>query len=399
MDELLFLAHRIPYPPNKGDKIRSWNFLRHLAQQYRVYLGCFIDDGDDWRHTESLRRLCQDCFFAPLAPRRARLRSLRGLFNRQPLTLPYFYDATLDRWVTEVLARPGLTRVLAYCSAMAQYIPLDVRRSRRCIADVVDVDSEKWFDYADRMPKVTAWILKREGTRLRRFEQEIAGTFYRTLVATQAEQVLYRSFAAESAQQIVCVRNGVDIDYFNPDRRYDRPAQMSGTPLVFTGAMDYWPNVDGATHFVRSILPLIRSRIPDARVFIIGANPTRQVKSLHNGESVVVTGRVPDVRPFVAHAKAIIVPLRIARGVQNKILEGMAMAKPVIASAEAIAGVNGVAGLDFMVAASADEFADAVFKVTKSEIGATMGQNARKRIVTDYQWPERVREVEAMFRA
>jgi sugar transferase (PEP-CTERM/EpsH1 system associated) len=399
MEELLFLAHRIPYPPDKGDKIRSWNFLKCLAQRYRVHLGCFIDDRRDWEFTDFLRGVCQDCFFAPLKPRTARLRSLRGLFDGRPLTLPYYFDAALNRWVRRILARPRLSRILVYCSAMAQYVPLDIRQSHHCVTDVVDVDSEKWFDYARKMSAPKAWICRREGARLRRVEREIAATFKATLVATPAEQRLYQSFAPESAGRIVCIHNGVDSEYFSPDLRYDRPAQMEGTPLVFVGAMDYWPNVDAVIYFSQSILPLVRTRIPNARFIIVGSNPKSEVKKLDNGMDIFVTGRVSDTRPFAAYAKAIVAPLRIARGVQNKVLEGMSMGKPVVASPEAVVGIVGQADTEFLVADNPDGFVDAICKAVSSEIGGTIGSKARQRILTDYEWSASVAKLEAALNA
>ncbi len=399
MDELLVLTHRFPYPPDKGDKIRSWNFLRYLADRYHLYLGTFVDERRDWSFVETLRGLCRDCFFAGLDPRLARLRSLQGFISGSALTVPYYFDRGLDHWARSILGRPGLSRIFIYCSAMAQYIPLEIRRSRRCVADLVDIDSEKWFEYGRTMHGLKARISQREGTTLRRIEREIASTFGTTVVATQAERALFQNFAPESAERIACIRNGVDTDYFSPERHYVRPWEIGGTSLVFTGAMDYWPNIDAVIHFAKSVLPLVRQQVPDTRLIVVGSNPSSAVKALANGTDIIVTGRVPDVRPYVAHANAIVAPLRIARGVQNKMLEGMAMAKPVIASREAAIGIEGQVGEDFLVAENAEAFVAAIQTVVSSPLGNAIGQNARRRVLADYDWSISAGRLEAALNA
>src|SRR5215472_13662535 len=174
MPELVFLAHRIPYPPDKGDKIRSWNFLAHLAKRYRIHLGCFIDDPRDWEFTDFLRQMCGECCFVGLQPKTARLLSLRGLVDGRALTLPYYANRQLARWTRAMMARPEVTRVFIYCSAMAQYVEPAANQKLRRIADIVDVDSEKWADYAHRVAPPWRWLYGREAKALRGVEKEIA---------------------------------------------------------------------------------------------------------------------------------------------------------------------------------------------------------------------------------
>jgi sugar transferase (PEP-CTERM/EpsH1 system associated) len=399
MNELLFLSHRIPYPPDKGDKIRSWNFLRHLAERRHVHLGCFIDDERDWAFTDTLRRLCGECCFVRLDRRRARLRALRGLLDGRALTLPYYDDGRLHRWVRGILARPGLDQILVYCSAMAPYVPIEKRRSLRCVADIVDVDSEKWSEYAQAAGGLKAWLWRREGAKLRRVESEIAATFDAALVATAAERDLLTRIAPESASTITDVANGVDSDYFSPERPYERPAGMDGTPLVFTGAMDYRPNADAALHFAREVLPAVRARLGDARFFVVGANPTPAVHALSDGETIIVTGRVPDVRPYINHARAVVAPLQIARGVQNKVLEGMAMARPVVASPQALVGIAAEIGAEILAADTPAAFADAIARAVRPETGEAIGRRARQRVVADYSWSASLTRLDAILDA
>ncbi len=395
MRELLFLAHRMPYPPDKGDKIRAWNFLRHLAERHEVHLGCFIDDPRDWQFEKALREICRDCCFVPLDPKRARWRSLRGLAQRLPLTLPYYFDRRLARWVEGVLARPGVTRAFAYCSAMAQYVPSRTGSPLRRIADLVDLDSEKWLEYGRRMAGIKALIWQREGRALRRVERDVAARFDETLFATEAEAELFCSGAPLLRPRVHHIGNGVDGDYFSPERAYPNPYPAGRTVLAFTGAMDYWPNVDAVTHFARAILPSVKARIPDASFAIVGANPNPEVSALASGQDILVTGRVPDVRPYAAHASVVVAPLRVARGIQNKVLEGMAMARPVVASREALEGIRIELGSEVLRADTPAAFADAVCSAAGTESGSRLGSNARRRVLADFTWATSLRRLDA----
>jgi sugar transferase (PEP-CTERM/EpsH1 system associated) len=387
MKELLFLAHRIPYPPDKGEKIRAWHFLEHLAHRYHVHLGCFVDDPRDWAFTDVLRSLCGECCFVRLERRSARLRSLRALLNLEPLTLPYYSDPQLRRWVFEVLRRPALTTVFSYCSAMAQYVSQGLPpRPLRRVADIVDADSEKWFTYAKSIAEPGGWLYRREGRTLREVERRIVAEFDRTLVSTIAEANLVRGFVREGHDRITCVRNGVDSEYYSPGRTYENPYPAGVRTLVFVGAMDYRPNIDAVSYFADAVLPLLRKSMSDLRFFIVGSNPSPQVKSLASSGDIVVTGRVPDVRPYLAHAHAVVAPLRIARGVQNKVLEAMAMARPVIATTDALAGVEIDTDKEVFLADTPEEFSRAIDRATKTESGRNVGHSARERVVKDYAW-------------
>ncbi|HRZ05528.1 MAG TPA: TIGR03087 family PEP-CTERM/XrtA system glycosyltransferase [Candidatus Competibacteraceae bacterium] len=341
MHDLLFLVHRIPFPPNKGDKVRSFHLLRHLAQHYRIWLGTFVDDPDDWRHVDEVRRFCAEVYCAPLDPRRARLWSLRGLATGEPLTLPYYRQAGLQAWVDRVVTEHGIERALVFSSAMAQYLrrpPLD--RLRR-VMDFVDVDSAKWAQYAENKPWPFSWIYRRESDRLLTFERAVAQEFAASVFVTAEEAALFCRLAPEvPAEKVLTVANGVDTDYFNPDREYPNPYPAEERVLVFTGAMDYWANVDAVEWFARTVFPEIHRAAPDSRFYIVGARPAATVQQLTTVPGVRVTGTVPDVRPYIAHAEFSVAPLRIARGVQNKVLEAMAMGKPVLATSAALEGIG-----------------------------------------------------------
>ena len=341
MHDLLFLVHRIPYPPNKGDKVRSFHLLRHLAGHYRVWLGTFVDDPDDWRQVDQVRRFCADVYYAPLEPGRARWWSLRGLATGEPLTLPYYRHAGLRAWVDRVVATQRIKRVLVFSSAMAQYVLNPPHDRLRRVMDFVDVDSAKWAMYADSKPWPLSWIYRRESRRLLTFERAVAREFAASVFVTAEEAALFRRLAPEvPADRVIAVANGVDTDYFNPDREYPNPYPAEERVLVFTGAMDYWANVEAVDWFARAVFPAIQRAAPDSRFYIVGARPTAAVRQLASLPGVRVTGTVPDVRPYLAHALVAVAPLRIARGVQNKVLEAMAMGKAVLATPAALEGIG-----------------------------------------------------------
>ena len=381
---LLYVVHRIPYPPNKGDKVRSFNILRHLARSHRVYLGTFVDHPDDRECIGPLGQWCAGIHAVELNPRRARLASLRGLFTGEALSLPYYRDGGMRAWVHETVRNHGIRRAVAFSGPMAQY--LDAPGLARCIVDFCDLDSAKWIQYAARRPWPMSWLYRREGERLLVFERTAARAAEASLFVTDAEAALFCHTAPDLADRIVSMRNGVDAEFFSPGREYPNPYPDRGPVVVFTGAMDYWPNVDAVTWFVHDILPVLHRARPAVRFYVVGMNPAPAVVALA-GPAVVVTGSVPDVRPWLAHADLVAAPLRIARGLQNKVLEAMAMGKPVVTSAASAAGLEGRPGLDFDIADGAAEFAERIDTLLGDAARRRkMGQAARARVLADYSW-------------
>jgi len=394
MEPLLFLAHRIPYPPNKGDKVRSFHLLKHFAGRYRVFLGTFVDDPADWPHLGKLNELCAGVMAHPLYPTGARIRSLAGLVSGEALSLPYFRVSALQRWVDETLDRERICKCFVFSSAMAQYVigRADLRR----IVDLVDVDSEKWRQYATERRWPLSWIYRREADHLLAFEEAIARKVDATLLVTTAEKALFVKRAPQIASRVHVVANGVDTEYFAPATGFERPFPSDEQAIVFTGAMDYWPNGDAARWFASEVLPAVLRRNERARFYIVGMNPLPAVQALARNPAVTVTGRVPDTRPYLQHASVVIAPLRIARGVQNKILEAMAMARPVVALSACAKSLSAVPSRELLVAADASEFAARVSETLATE-PENMGKAARARVLSDYQWHRNLSMVDALL--
>jgi sugar transferase (PEP-CTERM/EpsH1 system associated) len=384
VQDLLLLIHRIPYPPNKGDKIRSWHLLKHLAGQYRVHLATFVDDPDDWQHVPHVEAQCASSHFAALHPLRARVRSLGALATNRSLSLDYYRNAGLQRWVDDTMAAHKIERVLVFSSAMAQYAE-KFPQARR-VVDFCDVDSDKWRQYADQKSWPMSWLYRHEARQLLAYERQVARDCDASLFVSQPEADLFRKLAPESDAKIGFFNNGVDTDYFSPEPAHVSPYQAGERVLVFTGAMDYWPNVDAVQWFATDIFPQLRAAFPGLRFYIVGARPSPAVEALGKLDGVAVTGTVPDVRPYIAHAKVAVAPLRIARGIQNKVLEAMAMATPVVVSPQALEGIDAEPGTELILADGAAAFVEAVSNLLSRQADA-MGRAARAKVERQYSWP------------
>jgi len=380
--EVLFLTHRIPYPPDKGDKIRSWRLLRHLSERYDVHLACFVDDPRDFEHVGYLRRLCRSVECIPLYPRSARARSARGFLTGKALSLAYYRDRKMQRAVNRIRMRP-LAAEFVFCSTMAQYVePAMPNRAR--VVDFCDADSEKWRQYAGEAQRPMRWIYLREAKLLARAESAIAASVDVSFAITSQEAAIFNKRDGAPGR-VKWWSNGVDTDYFSPTApllKCDAPAD-----IVFTGAMDYRANVDAAHFFLDAVWPKIRSLAPQTRFAIVGARPQRSLRLRHGKDGVIITGRIDDVRPWLRESKLVVAPLRVARGLQNKVLEAMAMAKPVVATGAAATGLVASRGEAIMIADTAEETAHAILSLLNGENArARIGLAARSAMLENYAW-------------
>ena len=384
MKQILFIAHRIPYPPDKGDKIRAWHILQALAADHRVHLASFIDEPEDVRHVTKLEEICASVFWRPLSPRLARLRSLRCLLSGAPLTEGYFGEPVFAATVRKLLRVHQPEVIYIYSSAMAQYIRWEDHRAR-VIIDMVDVDSEKWRQYAAESSGMSRWVYGREADFLLKAERQAAAAADAVVFVSPSEAELFKKLAPEAASHTFVLENGVDSDYFTPDGAFSNPFDERPA-IVFTGLMNYRPNVEAMKWFVAEVMPRVRSHPRRPALWIVGANPSREIRSLA-GADVRVTGRVPDVRPYLHHASAVVAPLRIGRGIQNKVLEAMAMGAALVLTPEAREGLDRCRDDEFVTADDPNKFAAALLFQILNGRGAQMGNRARARVLQDYRWP------------
>lgn len=395
MKDLLFLAHRMPYPPDKGDKIRAFHVLRHLARSFRVHLGCFSDDPNDAQYVERLREHCASMFVAPLSRRVALARGLFALASGDALSEGYFRDGRMARWVAETMARVDPQNIFVFCSSMAPYAT-PYASTHRILVDMVDVDSEKWRAYGEKAAWPLHRLYARESRALLTLERRVAMLFERSLFVSQEEADVFLRAAPETAGRVGYFQNGVDLDYFNPARVFAKPFAAEATPIVFTGTMDYRPNVEGVEWFAHEIFPSVRRNHPNAEFWIVGSYPSARVTKLAQKSAIHVTGRVTDVRPYLAHANCVVAPLHIARGLQNKVLEAMAMARPVVATPAACEGLSAKAGRDLLLAESPDAFASAVSSIVAGGL-PDLGRQARICVDADYNWSRNLKVLDELF--
>ncbi len=393
MPPLLFLTQRIPYPPIKGEKIRPLQILRHLRQSHDVHLGCLVDDPRDQEHIPAVQALCADSHFALLDRRRAKLTCLTGLLTGEPLSVTFYRDRGLAGWVRRVMQDVRPEAVFICSSNMAPYVLDLLGRQRVSLCDLADVDSEKWRAYADAGSGPMRWVHRREWRRTAALEGRIARDLDWSTFVSAEEAQLFARLHPDQAGRIRAISSGVDAAYFDPAAPTDAPYPTDRPNYVFTGTMDYPPNMDAAAWFAGTILPIIRRTEPDAAFHIVGSSPAPQVQALA-GPGVTVTGRVPDVRPYVAHATACVAPMRIARGIQNKVLEAMAMARPVVVTPDALEGIQARPGTEVLLAATAPDFAAACLSAPGCP---GIGAAARQRVLQDYVWAGRLRGFDALL--
>ena len=387
MDEILFLAHRVPFPPDRGDKIRSHHLLRAIAALGPVHVGTFGETDADMACEAELAGVTKShCLVhrtKPLAQA-----GLEALASGKPVSLTAFDSPRLRAWVADTLARYPVTRIFVFSGQMGQYVPADF--TGPVVIDLCDVDSAKFEAYACDHSWPRAVLDRREARLLAREEERLAHRADATLLVTDAEADLFRSRLTSSARvDVRAVRNGIDTAVYNPERvmRHPALADGSGPHLVFTGQMDYPPNIAAVQRMAQTILPTVRARLPQATFHVVGRAPTADVQALDGQGGVRVWGEVPDVKPFLAAADLVVAPLSIARGVQNKVLEAMAMARPVVLSEEAATGIDAVDGTHFAVGRTDAELVSRVLALLEDDAGAhMMGAAAREFVVTHQGW-------------
>ena len=379
--EILFLAHRIPYPPDKGDKIRSWRLFSHLLEKYDVHLGCFIDDPDDWRHVDYLRSRCKGAHFVKLNPLFARMKSAGGLLTGAPLSMPYYMDSSMRQWV-EKTRKKALAAEVVFSSSMAPYIEKPAGKRLR-IVDLCDADSAKWSQYAETKSGPMAWVYAREGRLLSRAERDVIGWADAAFAISDSEA---KTLAPSGVHWF---GNGVDAEFFDPQRKCN--ALPAPADIVFIGAMDYWANIDAARWFLENCFPAIRQARPETTIAIVGARPPESLLKLNGRNGVMVTDRVDDIRPWLSEAKVVAAPMRIARGVQNKVLEAMAMGKAIVATSDAAEGIEVDRQDEIVIADSPQrQSAEIVSLLQDHERRTALGVKAREKILSDYTWKKQL---------
>jgi sugar transferase (PEP-CTERM/EpsH1 system associated) len=360
--------------------------MRVLSQRYRIHLGCFIDNPEDEAFIQVVKGYCDETNFTKLNKVQILWRSLIGMLKGDPLSVAAYNDRSMHSWVRSIIKRREIDRILVFSSCMAQFVDDDEFLKFKPIIDFVDVDSDKWRIRSERNRWPLRYLFKREADKLQSHDRAVAGRFGLALFVAETETALFRLFSPDTVYKTHVVPNGLDVDYFSPDVKYPDP--FDGRPtVVFCGALNYWPNEDAVVWFAHKIFPLLKEDAVNVNFAVVGRAPKRRVLGLEKIEGLNIVGTVPDVRPYLANASIIVVPLQDSPGVANKVLEGMAMAKPVVATTKAMSGLMIKPGSEVIIADEPETFATAIADILNGRLdGKRLGQNARQRILTDYDW-------------
>ncbi len=391
--QVLYLVHRVPFPPNRGDRIRSFRILEYLANRADVHLA-FLDFQET--PAETLRTLNDRCrrVASVSVPHIKRLaRGACSLLAGRTATEGCFRSPRLRRIISRWAADTSFDAVLVFCSSMFQYARLPALADVPIVVDLVDVDSQKWFDYAGAASGVRRWIYQLEGRRLRKLEAALGRRAQAVLLVSQAEAQLYRSFCPDAPIHVM--PNGVSLEYYGAETA---AADNSAQTCVFVGALDYYANVEGLQWFCTQVWPEIHRRRPETVLYIVGSNPTAAVRKLGAIAGVQLAADVPDVRPYISCAAVVVAPLRIARGIQNKVLQGLAMGKAVVATPQAIEGLAVHPGVHLLQAADTNQWVNAVLSVLDDpQLRVRLGQAGRAYVQEHHRWEDQLRTLDRLL--
>lgn len=377
---ILVVCHRFPFPPNRGGKIRPFHMIKHLGVKHSVVVATLAHTEAEIQQGARLREYCDE-IIAEVEPSPVRWRNaFLALPTSQPSSAKYFSSRRLQQRIRQAFDAAPFDRILVHCAFMAQYVahlPCALK-----ILDYGDMDSAKWREYQEyrTFPLSLGYAL--EAWKLRRYEKRMARCFPQCTVTTRAELSEFETLGVSVPCRVI--PNGVDAEYFKGAPCLRKDARV----IAFLGRMDYFPNVDGILYFANEIFPLVRERVPDAELRIIGSEPGRAILNLNQIPGIKVTGYVPDVRLHLLDAAVAVAPLRIARGTQNKILEMMAFGVPVVATSQAARGIQAVPGKHLVVADQIRDFAERVVEFLQDQnLRGKFAAAAREQVERVHSWP------------
>lgn len=385
MGETLFIAHRIPFPPDRGDKIRSHHLLKALAALGPVHVATLGETDTDFE-AESLLNEVAASYCLVKRPG-LMLAGLRALAAGRAVSLQAFDSPALRGWIARTLATRPVETIFVFSGQMGQYVPADF--AGRVIVDLCDVDSAKFEAYARERGGPRGWIDAREARLLAAQEARLAARADATMLVSDAEAALLCSRIGTTRANVIAIGNGIDTAFFDPREVAPHAALAAGAGphLVFTGQMDYLPNIAAVRRTAHALMPAIRATHPEACFHVVGRAPAAEVRALEGVHGTRVWGEVPDVRPFLAGADVVVAPLTIARGVQNKVLEAMAMARPVVLTPEAATGIGGSDGVHYAVAGDDAALLDrALGLLANGPRALAMAAAARRFVVAEKSW-------------
>lgn len=380
--KLLYLTHRVPDPPNRGDRIRAHHLLRFLAAEHQVYLGCLADEPVSAESLATLEELCAQVAIAPIGPRRRWINASLSVGRGRTATEGLFNSAELHRVIRNWARHTRFDAIVVFCSSMLQYAEAPELADTPVIVDLVDVDSQKWFDYAERAAGLKRRLFQLEGSRLRKLESSLPARVQGVTLVSEAEAELFRKICPND--RTYGIPNGVDLDYFTPNSESLTPTHNR---CVFLGALDYKANIDGLRWFCAEVWPEVHRRLPSLRFQMVGRRPAVAIHELAQLPGVELIGEVPDVRPYLSNADFVVAPLLVARGLQNKVLEALACGKPVLATPQALEGLSLEVDRDALSAKSREEWVQRFTELhANAELRRSLGRHGRIFVEDRHCW-------------
>lgn len=377
---ILFLTHRAPFPPNKGDKIRTYHQLDYLAARHNVYCACFVDRPTDWQHAIALGSHCAGVIAVPWDRHTGLRRSAAALRNGRSLTCAAYDDPAMWSPLRSLSHEVHFDSVIAFSACMAPYawrFP-----AGRRVLDLCDVDSRKWHEYATTIRFPISAAYRAEARRLAAFENRCIEHFDATLLATSRERDLIDPNSQRASLHVI--PNGVEL----PSAPPERPSSI-GPIVTFVGAMNYRPNVDGVVWFARRVWPSVRFAVPDAQFTIVGADPARTIRRLARHPGIIVTGEVPSIQPYLRTSRVVIAPMPIVRGIPNKVLEAMAFSRPVVGTPAVADALDAESDKHLLTADSAETFANRVISLLcRNAYCDQIGASGQRFVAALHHWDD-----------
>jgi len=389
--KITVVAPQFPFPLDRGDRLTVYNLLKHFSKRHEMSLVCFMEPNQDPSWVNKVQPFCQRIEIVRLRKWRAYANCLLGIPGCTPLQVHYFSDPAMHQAIRRVVRETQPDLLYAHLIRVGKYIEPYRERAR-----VLALQASLTLNYRRLAQFASNWWRKIfysiEYLKLRHSEAELARKFDKVLLISKHD---LNAMAQEAPlDNVFFSPHGVDYSYYSPDVQI----QKEPNTLLLTGAMYYAPNIDAALYFYKEILPLVRQQVPDVRWNIIGRDPSSEVLALGEDPYIQVTGGVPDLRPYMNRAQIAIAPMRIAAGLQNKVLEGMAMGLPMVITSAANEGIQAIDGEHVLVADKAQDFANQVVHLlSKSERRIQLGAAAHNFIIQEWSWEKHFRDLEHMF--
>lgn len=378
MPNLLFLSLRFPYPPQRGDRIRAYYFIKELSKEYNITLISFYESEEELEQIDELRKYCSQVEVIKFSQIRAYFNSIIYSFSSKPIQVGYWYSPKMRKMVDKLVESNDFDIMHAQFFRMAQYVTKYTDYPK--VLDLTDALSLNLHRRAQLDRGLSLPLIKLEERRVRKYEIEIINNFdVGTMVSPFDRDYLLE---LDNSLKLDVIPMGVDLEYFSPAETGYK------TRILFTGTMNYFPNYDAALYFCNEILPLIKQELPEVSFYVVGNNPHKQLRQIACND-IVVTGHVPDVRPYFADSAVFVCPLRSGSGMQTKNLEAMAMGVPIVTTSIGLEGLEATSGKEIFVADDPNDFANHVIQLIREpELRRKISENGRKLVETKYSWPK-----------